>query len=97
MVAPLGRRSGGGGFTGGEKFTLGEFTSVNMKFCDCQNIGKHRDIRDSDKYIILYISLKFGSLYMTIITYSEPKNNLVISGKGLITSLGIKDKARPKK
>ena len=32
-----------------------------------------------------------------IITLSEPKDNLVISGKGLITSMGLKDKERPKK
>ena len=43
------------------------------------------------------ISLKFVSLYKIIITSSKLKDNLVRSGKGLITSLGLKIKARPKK
>ena len=49
-------------FTGEEKFTLGEFTSANMKRCGRRNVRKHREIKGSDKYITLDISLKFGSL-----------------------------------
>ena len=49
-------------FTGEEKFTLCEFTAVNMKNCGRQNVRKHRDIKGSDKYVILEISLKFDSL-----------------------------------
>ena len=45
-----------------EKFTLGEFTSVNMKDCGHHNVSKHRDIKDIDKYITLDILLKFVSL-----------------------------------
>ena len=41
--------------------------------------------------------MKFGSLDKMINTSSEPKENLGISLKGLITSMGIKVKARPKK
>ena len=41
--------------------------------------------------------MKFGSLDNMRITSSEPKYNLGISGKGLITSLGLKAKARPTK
>ena len=84
-------------FTGEEKFTLGEFTAVNMKDCVCRNVRKHRDIKGSDKYITLYILLKFGSLEKTRITSSESKDNLGRSGKGLITSMVLKVKARPKK
>ena len=62
-------------FTGEEKFTLGEFTDVNMKKYGCRNVSKHREIKDSDKYITLDISLKFGSLENIIITYLEPKDN----------------------
>ena len=80
-----------------EKFTLGEFTPVNMKNCGGHDVGKHRDIKDSDKYIVLDISLKFVCLYKMRITSSEPKDYLGISGKGLITSLGIKSNIRPNK
>ena len=38
-----------------EKFTLGEFTSVNMKNYGRWNVRKHRDIKDSDEYITLDI------------------------------------------
>ena len=42
------------------------------------------------------IPLKFGILDKMRITYSEPKYNLLVSGKGLITTLGIKDKNKAK-
>ena len=80
-----------------EKFTLGEFTAVNMKNCGCRNVRKHRYIKGSDKYVTLDISLKFDSMYKTRIKSSGSKDNLGRSGKGLITSLGLKAKARPKK
>ena len=63
-------------FTGEEKFTLGEFTDVNMIKYDCCNVRKHRVIKDSDNYITMYISLKFGILEKIRITYSDPKDNL---------------------
>ena len=60
-----------------------------MKNCGRQNVRKHRDIKGSDNYIILNILLKFGSLDKMRITYSESKDNIGRSVKGLITSLGI--------
>ena len=51
----------------------------------------------SDKYITLEISLKVGSLDKMKTTYSDPKDDLGRSGKGLITSLGLKYKTIPKK
>ena len=84
-------------FTYEEKFTLGEFSSVNMKNCGCRNVRKHRELNGSDKYITLDVSLKFGSLENMKITSSDPKDKLGRSGKRLITSLGLKVKARPKK
>ena len=63
-----------GKFTGEENFTLGKFTAVNMKTCGHHNISKHRDIKGSDKYIKLDISLKFGSMDKTRITYSYPND-----------------------
>ena len=68
-----------------------------MKCFGRRNVGKNREIKDSDKYITFYISLKFGSLDKMRITHSELKINLRRPEKGLITSLGLKDKARQKK
>ena len=80
-----------------EKFTLGEFKPVNMKKCGRHNVRKHIEIKNGDKYITLDILLKFCSMDNTKITYSEPKYYLGRSGKGLITSLGIKNNVRSKK
>ena len=80
-----------------EKFTLGEFSAVNMKNCGCRNVRKHTEIKGSDKYFTLDILLKFYSLDKMKITSSDSKDNLGRSGKGLITSMGIKDKTRPHK
>ena len=80
-----------------ENFTLGEFTAVNTKNFGLHNVRKHRDIKNGDKYITLDISLKFGSLDKVKTTSSEPKDCMRRSGKGLITSLGLKDNLRSKK
>ena len=82
-------------FTGEEKFTLGVFTAVNMKNCGCRSVRKHIEIKYGDNYITLDILLKFGSLDNMRVTSSDPKDDLVSSGKGLITSLVIKSKAIP--
>ena len=84
-------------FTGEEKFTVGEFSDVNMKTCGCRNVRKHKEIKGGDKYVTLDISLKFDSLDKMRITSSESKDNLVRSGKGLIKYLGLKAKSRPNK
>ena len=79
------------------RFTLGEFTVLNMRNCGCKNVRKHRYIKVNDKYVTLDISLKFDGMDKMKITSSESKDNLGRSGNWLITSLGIKAKARPKK
>ena len=56
-------------FTGEEKL----FSAVNMKNCGRSNVGKHRDIKGSDKYVILDILLKFDSTDKIKITSSESK------------------------
>ena len=58
---------------------------------------KHREIKDIDKYIALDILLELGSLDNMVITYSKPKDFLVGSGKGFITSPGVKANVDPKK
>ena len=69
---------------------------MNMKICGCHNVRKHRDIKGSENYITLDISLKFDSLYKMKISSSESTVKLVKSGKGLITSLGLKTKKSPR-
>ena len=64
------------------KFTVGEFAAVSMKNCRRRNVWKHIDIKNSDKYVTLYIALKFGSLNKMRITSSDPKDNLGRSVKG---------------
>ena len=61
-----------------------------MKNGVCRNVRKHRDIKNCDQYITLNISLNFGNTEKMKITSSDQKYYLGISGKGLITSMGIK-------
>ena len=79
-----------------EKFTGKEnlFLAVDMKNCGRHNVGKHKEIRGSDKYVTMDTSSNFDSLDTMKITSSESKGKLEISGKGLITSPGFKAKAR---
>ena len=67
---------------------------MKMKNCGRRNVRKHIDINDSDKYITMDISLKFGSLDKMRIISSEQKDYLGRSGNGLITSLVIKTNVR---
>ena len=83
----------GGKFTGEEKL----FSAVNMKNGGRRNVSKQKEIKGSAKYPNLDISLQFDSRYKMEITSSESKEKLEISGKGLITFLGIKAKVRPHK
>ena len=82
-----------------EKFTDEEklFSAVNMRNCGRRNVRKHKDIKGSDKYVTLDISLKFDIRNKMKITSSESKGKLEGSGKGLITSLDFKAKVRPQK
>ena len=77
-------------FTGNENL----FLAVNMKNGGRCNVWKHKEIKGSEKYVTLDISSKFDSLDKMKITFSESKGKLERSGKGLITSLGFKTKAR---
>ena len=85
-----------GKFTGEENFTLGELSDVNMKNCGRHNVRKHREIKGSDKYVTLEILLKFGSLYKTRITYSDPKYNFGKIRKGVDYLSGSKGQSRAK-
>ena len=82
-----------------EKFTGKKdlFSAANIKNCGRRNVRKHREIRGSDKYVTMDISLKFDSLDKMKITSSESKDNLGRSVNGLITSLGLKTKTRTHK
>ena len=58
-------------FTGEEKL----FSAVNMENCGRRNVRRHREIKGSDKYVILDISLKLDSMEKMKITSSESKEN----------------------
>ena len=83
--------------TGEENFTLGDFSAVKKKNCGHCNVRKHIEIKGSDKYLTLDTLLKFYSPDKIKIPSSKSKYNLKRSGKGLITSLGLKYKTRPNK
>ena len=68
----------------------GKFHTGEHQFFGRRNDRKHREIKNCEQYIALEIYLKFGNLDQMKITPSEPKDHLVISIKGLITSLGLK-------
>ena len=55
-----------------EKFTDEEnlFSAVIMKNCGRHNVRKHREMKVSDKYVTLDITLKFDSLDKIKITSS---------------------------
>ena len=68
-----------------------------MKICGRCKVRKHKEVKGSDKYVALEISSKLDSMDKMKITYSESRGKLERSGKGLIASLGFKNKARLQK
>ena len=68
-----------GKFTGKENL----FLAVNMKICGRRNVRKHKEIKGSDKYVTLDISLKFESLEKMKITSSESKEKFGKIRKGV--------------
>ena len=73
------------------------FLSVNMKNCGRRKVRKHKEIKGSNKIVILNISAKFDSLNKMETTYSDSKVKLGRSGKGLVTALAFKTKVRSSK
>ena len=71
-----------------------------MKNYGRRKVRKNKEIKGSDKcvtlniYDILNISEKFDSLNKMETTSSESKVELERSGKGLVTALDLKTKAR---
>ena len=91
------------GFSTRKTFWEGKFTgkqdlfqSVNMKNYGRCKVRKHKEIKGSDKCITLNISEKFDSLNKMETTSSESERKLGRSGKGLVTALALKTKARSK-
>ena len=79
-----------------EKFTGKKdlFQSVNMKTFGRRKVGKHKEIKGSDKIVTLNVSAKFDIMNNMETTYSESKGKLGRSGKGLVTALDLKTKVR---
>ena len=73
------------------------FQSTNMKKFGRRKVSKHKEIKGSDKIVNLNISAKFDSLKNMKTISSESKEKLGRSGKGLVTALSLKTKARSKK
>ena len=69
---------------------------MNMKNCGRRKVSKHKEIRGSYKCVNLNISKKFDSLNKMKTKSSESKVKLGRSGKGLVTALALKTKARSK-
>ena len=67
-----------------------------MKICGRRKVRKHKEIKGSDKCVTLNISENFDSLNKMETTSSESKGKLGRSGKGLVTALDLKTKARSK-
>ena len=73
-----------------------------MRNCGKRNVRKHKEIKGSEKcvtlniYEILNISEKFDDLEKMETTSSESKVKMEGLGKGLVTALALKTKARPK-
>ena len=70
--------------------------NYHMKNCGRCKVRKHKYIKGSDKCVTLNISEKFDSLNKMETTSSESKRKLGRSGKGLVTALDLKKKARSK-
>ena len=68
-----------------------------MKNCGRCKVRKHKEIKGSDKCVTLNISEKFDSMNKMETTSSESKGKLGRSGKGLVTALALKTKARSEK
>ena len=81
-----------------ENFTYKKylFQSVNMKNCGRRKVGKHKEIKGSDKIFTLNVSAKFDILNKMETTSSESKGRLGRSGKGLVTAMSLKTKVGSK-
>ena len=65
-----------------------------MKCFGLRKVRKHKENKGSDKIVTLEISAKFDSLNNMETTYSESKEKSERLGKGLVTALAFKTKAR---
>ena len=62
-----------------------------------RKVGKHKEIKGSDKIVNLNVSAKFDSLNKMESTSSESKGKLGRSGKRMVTALAFKTKERSQK
>ena len=72
------------------------FQSMNMKNCGRCKVRNHKEMKGSEKIVTLNVSETFDSLNKMETTSSESKGKLGRSGKGLVTALALKTKARSK-
>ena len=82
-----------------EKFT-GEgklFSAVNMKNGGRRNVRKHKEIKGSDKYVTLDISIKFDNMEKMKITSSESKGKFRDTRKGVDYLSGFQGQSKAAK
>ena len=69
-----------------------KITPLNMTSCVRHNVRKHREIKKCDKYTVLVIYSKMYCLENRELTSSESRDYMGIPGKGLPTSLDLRNK-----
>ena len=75
------------GFSTWKTFWEKKFTPVNTRSFGHCNIKKHKEIRNSEQYITLNISLKLDFLDNTEVTYPGSRDYIGTSGKRMNTSM----------
>ena len=68
-----------------------------MTSCQRRNVKKHREIKNGEQCIALDISLEIYCLEKREVNSSESREYMVISGKGLTTSMILRTKSKNKK
>ena len=69
------------------------FTPANMKICGRRNVRKHREIKNSEQYLVLDISSNIDCLDKREVTSSKSMDYMERSGKGMTTSLALNTKS----
>ena len=85
-----------GGFTW-KMFREDKFTLLSITRCGRRNIKTHKEINNDKKSVILDISYNLDCLDKGKSTFLESNDYIVIPGKGLTTSINLKNKSSNKK
>ena len=78
-------------------FLEDKFISVNITSCGRSNVRKHRYTKNSEQYIILDVPYKLYCMENREVTSSKSRDHMGRPGKGLTTSLALRNKVSNKK